>query len=66
MALTVHFSSEFTDFAGQFWIGRDIFRVVKLTGGCEDSTAFYHLCKKKELTGSVVGELHYIVTSVVA
>ena len=64
MASTVHLSSAFTELTGQFWIGRDPFRVIKLAGGCEDSAAFYHLCKKKTLTGSVFGELHYIVTGV--
>ena len=67
MALTVHLSSAFTELTGQFWIGHDTFRVIKLsTGGCEDSAAFYHLCKKKKLTGSVFGELHCIVTGVAA
>ena len=66
MALTFHLSSAFTELTGQFWIGRDTFRAIKLTGGCEDSAAFYHLCKKKKLTGSVFGELHCIVTGVAA
>ena len=46
--------------------GRDTFRVIVLTGGCEDSAAFYHCCKKKKLTGSVFGELHCIITGVAA
>ena len=56
VALTVHSNSAFTELTGQFWIGCDTFRAI----------AFYHLCKKKKLAGSVVGELHYIVTGIAA
>ena len=62
-SLDCHFRSAFAEFTGQFRISHDTCRLIKLAGGCQDSAAFYHLCKKKKLTASGVGEL-YIVTGI--